>query len=256
MKRSIIILVLLLLGTQVIFVSAQSDEYIPTNIRYNRYYLESLSYTNLARLAYEEGDYDTSVRYSEEAIKSANLSDEYVRLRLRMREVDMAIFAAGRRLEYAASVNADTRFPVEYAMAQNYYGDARAYRTAEQWDDAIDAANQVIAILALIDGGGTGAGLAGGPGSTSASSSPVLPSQYTVRLWDNYKDCLWNIAGRPWVYNDPWKWRILYDANKSKMPETDNPDLIKPGMVLDIPSIKGETRQGLWENGVSYPALP
>jgi nucleoid-associated protein YgaU len=77
-----------------------------------------------------------------------------------------------------------------------------------------------------------------------------------VRPWAESKDCLWNIAGRPWVYNDPKKWKVLYDANKSKLPDQNNPDLIHPGMVLDIPSIKGEHRSGMWESGKNYPPIP
>jgi hypothetical protein len=83
-----------------------------------------------------------------------------------------------------------------------------------------------------------------------------LPAQYTVRTWQGERDCLWNIAGYSWVYGDSSKWRLLYDANKSKMPEAENPDLIEPGMVLDIPSIKDETRYGVWQSGQSYPEMP
>jgi nucleoid-associated protein YgaU len=83
----------------------------------------------------------------------------------------------------------------------------------------------------------------------------LLPAQYTVRPWNTFRDCLWNIAGRPWIYGDPTQWRLLYNANKSKMPNPDNPDLIEPGMVLDIPSIKGEERQGLWDAEKTYPSL-
>ena len=88
----------------------------------------------------------------------------------------------------------------------------------------------------------------------SSALSP-LPSQYTVRLWRTFNDTLVNIAARPWVYNDPAKWRILYNANKSRMPKPDNPNLINPGMVLDIPSIGGEFRQGMWDTNSSYPAF-
>jgi hypothetical protein len=47
-------------------------------------------------------------------------------------------------------------------------------------------------------------------------------------------------------------WKVLYEANKSKMPDPDNPDLIEPGMVLDIPSIRGEFRRGMWDPGNTY----
>ena len=73
-----------------------------------------------------------------------------------------------------------------------------------------------------------------------------LPAQYTVRSWIVNGDCLWNIAAQPWAYNDASKWRLLYIANKNKLPDPNNPDLIRIGMVLDIPSINGEERQGMW----------
>jgi hypothetical protein len=78
-------------------------------------------------------------------------------------------------------------------------------------------------------------------------TSSGTPSQYTVRTWAVEKDCLWNIAGYSWVYGDPFKWPILYEANKSKMPNPNNPDLIHPGMILDIPSINDEVRSGMWQ---------
>ena len=233
-----LILAFLITGT---LAFAQETE-IPDSLRNNKYYLESLRFANLAKLAYEEGDYDASINYSEEAIRNAHLSDDYVLFRLRMFEADKAILAAANRLSYVSSIGAAARYPAEYGEAQAAYTQARSFRAAAEWDDAIEAANRVLEILAFIDGGTRVAG--GGTG--------VLPAQYTVRTWQNVKDCLWNIAAQPWAYNDPWKWKVLYDANKSKLPQTNNPDLIRPGMVLDIPSIKGETRQGMWSSGSSY----
>jgi nucleoid-associated protein YgaU len=218
--------------------AATSDAAIPRNIRNNKYFIESVRLTNLAELAYEEGDYDASSQYAAEAVRYAQLSDEYVQLQLKIKETDDAIAAARRRLDYAASVNAAARFPDEYGQAQTAYGEARSFRAAESWDEAVAAANRVLVALTAIDGG-----------------TAPLPAQYTVRPWSVSRDCLWNIAGRPWVFNDARKWKILYEANKSKMPAQDNPDLIHPGMVLDIPSIKGETRQGMWDSSRSYSPL-
>ena len=92
------------------------------------------------------------------------------------------------------------------------------------------------------------------PAEQSAAPLP-FPARYTVRSWRVSRDSLRNIAARSWVYNDPGKWEILYNANKSRMPNPNNPNLIVPGMVLDIPSIKGEVRQGMWEANRSYPTL-
>jgi tetratricopeptide (TPR) repeat protein len=230
MKYSPLILIFLLIGNLTIAKAQETGTDVPLSLRNNSYYRESLRLVNLARLAYAEGEYDSSVKYSEEAIRYAELSDAYVKLRLKMREVDQAIYAAGLRLEYASSINAASRYPEEYGEAQAAYGEARSFRLAERWDDAIEAANRVLAALAYIDG----------------KVPEPLPAQYTVRSWSTYKDCLWNIAGRPWAYNDPYKWKAIYDANKSKMPDANNPDLIEPGMVLDIPSIGGEVREGMW----------
>jgi len=242
--RGLILLVALLLG----MVSVFSQETNLESLRNNQYLYESLRLNNLARLAYDDGDYEASTTYAEEAIRYANYSDDYVAMRLKMMEADTAIGALRERLEYAASLNAEAFFPNEYGRAQTGYNDARAYRLAESWDNAIAAANQALAALAGIDFAALAALASPPPGS-------VLPSQYTVRPWAISRDCLWNIAGRSWVYDDPTKWRIIYEANRSRMPEPNNPDLIHPGMVLEIPSISGEARQGMWEAGINYPSF-
>ena len=82
------------------------------------------------------------------------------------------------------------------------------------------------------------------------ASGSTLPAFYVVRLLPGNTDCLWNIAGYDFIYDDPWSWRKIYNANKNSMPETDNPDLIHPGMILRIPSLDGEVRSGTWTNGV------
>ncbi|MDR0474975.1 MAG: LysM peptidoglycan-binding domain-containing protein [Treponema sp.] len=215
-----------------------ADIPVPAHIRNNYYFLESVRYTNMAEAAYEEGDYDASIRYSEEAVRYAQLSDEYVMQRLKINEADSAIAAAKERLDWASSsaVNAQTRFADDYNRARISYETAVNFRRSELWDNAINFAYDVVNILAYIDESGAG----------------PLPAQYTVRAWAASGDCLWNIAGRPWAYGDPHQWRLLYEANRSKFPSSDNPNLIEPGMVLDIPSAKGETRQGMWNSANTY----
>jgi hypothetical protein len=229
--------------------AAQSDVVIPADLRNNRYYLESVRLTNLAYAAYDEGDYDSSAQFAREAIHYAELSDEYVRLQLKIREADDAIAAAQARLNWASSssVNAVGRFPSEYNTAQTAFNEARNFRSAENWDEAIAAAYRVINALAYVT-------------DTSGATQPGpdvynLPAQYTVLPWAISKDCLWNIAGRAWVYNDPTQWRLLYTANRARLPQPDNPDLIHPGMVLDIPSIGGEIREGMYDAGRTYVPL-
>jgi nucleoid-associated protein YgaU len=84
---------------------------------------------------------------------------------------------------------------------------------------------------------------------------PLLPARYVVRTWKGEKDCLWNIAASSWAYNDPFKWRILYEANKEKLPDPKNPNWLEPGITLDIPPLKGETRRGVWAENKRYAAF-
>jgi nucleoid-associated protein YgaU len=48
-------------------------------------------------------------------------------------------------------------------------------------------------------------------------------------------DWLVKIAGLDTVYGDWKKWRLIYEANKSIMPNPNNPDLIFPGRSISIP---------------------
>lgn len=45
-------------------------------------------------------------------------------------------------------------------------------------------------------------------------------------------DSLWKIAANAEVFSDPRKWTEIYFANKDKI---ENPDIIYPGQVLEIP---------------------
>ena len=57
---------------------------------------------------------------------------------------------------------------------------------------------------------------------------PVYPTTYRVKRGD----CLWYIAGYEFIYNDPFKWPVIYKANKDKIRD---PDLIYPMQVFAIP---------------------
>ena len=211
-------------------VPGEEEASIPKNILNNKYYLESLRLSNLAQEAYEYGDYDASAKYAEEAIRYARLSDEYVYVRL--------IDEAKRLLHWADNNNVVKRYPDKYNDGKKYYEKAIAAYSYDELENAIFAAAKSVEILSLLE--------------AEYDKIAVLPKQYKVRTWASEKDCLWNIAGYPWVYGDSSKWPELYKANKSKFTDPNNPNLIEPGMVLDIPSIKGEIRQGMWDSSLIY----
>jgi nucleoid-associated protein YgaU len=206
-----------------------TEKDIPNSIRFNRYFLESQRLAKLAQETYDYGDYDASINFAQEAIHYAMLSDVYV-----------AIAIAKSRIDWAVASGASKQYPVEFREAETWYNESLSARDAEEWENAIEAAHKVIDILAYI---------------SSPEGTFALPARYTVRTWITVKDCFWNIAGRPWVYGNPHQWRVLYNANKSKLPDPNNPNLIEPGMVLEIPSIRGETRQGEWSSNRTYPSI-
>ena len=83
----------------------------------------------------------------------------------------------------------------------------------------------------------------------------VFPRYYVVRTWLSERDCLWNIAGRPYVYANPWDWEKLYEANKDTFPDPDNPDLIVQDMVLEIPPLGDEKREGTFDPAKEYASI-
>jgi hypothetical protein len=245
MKHGIPVLFILVFIFGAAGMAAATDE-ASVGVENNHYYLESLRLTDLARESFEYGDYDASTNYAAEAAKYARLSDEYVALRLKMREADEALNAAANRLIWAGRVGASARYPTEYEIAQAAYKDATEAQAAVDWDKVIEAALTVVNALAYVQPDGEG----------DTGGRITLPAQYTVRSWALSKDCFWNIAARLWAYGDSDQWRVLYNANRAKLPSPNNPNLLLPGTVLDIPSIRGEVRQGMWNEGRAYRPLP
>lgn len=211
---------------------------LPAGVLNNPYYKESLRYKALAEDAFEYGDYDAAATYAAEALKNAQLSDEYIALQLTIKSAKDALASAKTRLDWATGIGADKTYPTQYASAQTYYGEAETALNEERWQDSLAASQKVIDALA------------------SVQQLAPLPARYTVRPWAQTKDCFWNISGYAFVYNDPTKWRLLYEKNKAKLRQPDNPNLIHPGLVLEIPSLYGEVRDGMWVSGRAYAPLP
>ena len=202
---------------------------ISLSLQNNQYFLENVRLIGLADKCYSEGQYDDAVQYAQEAIKYAQMSDDYVALHIKIREVNDAIAAARERLDWAEKTGAPKSYAAIYEQAQDAFENALDARSSEDWDGAGEAAHRVITILADLP------------------DQPMLPAQYLVKTWASVRDCLWNIAGKKEIYGDPFQWRVIYNANKNKLPRPNDPDLIEPGMILDIPSVKGESRSGRME---------
>ena len=55
---------------------------------------------------------------------------------------------------------------------------------------------------------------------------------YVVGTWKHDRDCLWNIAAKPKIYDNPFLWPKIWEDNRGHIK---NPDLIYKGERLSIP---------------------
>ncbi len=62
---------------------------------------------------------------------------------------------------------------------------------------------------------------------------PAAAGKYTVARGDY----LWKISKMPEIYGDPYAWIRIYSANREQI--GDNPDLIYPNRIFDIPRMPG-----------------
>jgi len=191
-------------------------------------------YTKKAQNALDAGEYELSVEYSMKAEEQAALSQAYVKKMIAKAEADDAMKKATHRMEVAKKIKADKNFPMAYSAAEKAYTSATDVYSKEDYPAATEYAKQVLAALADI------------------REITPLPQYYVVRPWEETRDCYWNISGRSYVYNNPLLWENLYQANKSKMPEPNDPNLILPGMKMEIPSITGEYREGVYNPSKKY----
>lgn len=199
----------------------------------NTYQKLADEYTKKAQNAYNAGQYDLAVEYSEKAAENAVLSKAYIDKMRAQTDVDGYMQKAKDGLAEAEKLGADKTSADSYAAAKQAYANAQTAYGNQDSAAAVEYAKQTLAALDGVLGS-------------------AFPEFYVVRPWPEANDCYWNIAGRPYVYNNPWMWKKLYEANKDAMENPDNPNIIEPGMKIRIPRIKGETRQGVYNSSQKY----
>lgn len=200
----------------------------------NTYQKLADEYTRKAENALNAGRYDESVEYAKQAEENAELSKAYIDMMMAKTDADVEMKKAQDQLAYADSIDAATNFPMAYTDAKEKYASAESSYSGEDYFAAADYARQTVAAL---DG---------------IRQVTPLPEFYIVRPWAETKDCFWNISGRPYVYNNPFLWENLYQANKQNIPHPDDPNLIMPGMKMQIPSLTGEARSGTYDPSKAY----
>ena len=216
-------------------------------------YKQASSAMTAAEMAYDNERYVPAKNLAEEV--SSILSDDFQAQVLAERQAKEAekarlaqleqlkamaeenITKANDKLAWAVSKNAKNNYPELLGKGSAELDAAKAAFADQDYQGAFDKAATAFNTLSAI-----------------AEFAP-LPAKYTVRLIPERRDCLWRIAEYPFIYNNPLKWPVLYEANKKTFKDPSNPNLIFPGQVLQIPSIKGEKRDGMWDPKKTYQPL-
>lgn len=203
----------------------------------NEFQRKSRAYTEMAANAYDEGDYAGAVEYAQEAERNAALSAAFIQGMIARADAEKTLYAARTRLAWAKGIKADVYFPAAVASATVSIDSAAAAFAAESWPEAKSSAQAALDAL------------------SSVKEIIPLPATWKVELWNPSRDCLWTIAANPAVYGNPLLWEKLYEANRKNLKQPANPNLLMPGMILTIPSIKGEYREGRYDRTQKYEPL-
>ncbi len=225
---------------------------------------EAEDYDRLAQKAFDEGNYALALELSQHAevkrseievtineklveaeidaekqeearkIAEANALARREAEAKKLAEAESAIALAENQLVWAKNAKGDIYYPMTYTAGEQALQNAKIALSSREYDSAKLYAQEAVNVLSEI------------------SDTTPLPRYYVVRPWDETKDCYWNIAGRSYVYNNPALWENLYNANKANMEDPANPDLIHPGMKIEIPSIAGEVRSGTYDSSIKY----
>lgn len=200
-------------------------------------YKKAIELQQLAKEAHAAGDYDKAYEYSKEARIYIDKSNAYIAQKILWYKANSRLKKARSRVAYFKSSGINPEYQQAYQQALASLEAAEKSFTEDQYENSIEYSQEVLTLLA------------------EAKSENLLPKYYKVRLIPKERDCLNKIAGYPFIYNDRTKWRLLYEANKSKLKHSNNPHLIFPGEVFEIPSIEGEKRSGEYDPKASYPVF-
>lgn len=217
------------------------------NLGDNEFQRAGRAYEKQATEAMDSGDYDAAAKLADLAAIEYRKSREFAEAQLLRFRAAGAINLAQITIKDLENVQRIRKeYPAELANANALLAEARALYAEEKWVESREKA------LASID---ALKGISGVKAPVANSSGKTLPRYYVVVSRPQNTDCYWNIAGMPAVYGNPFLWPKLWKANLEAMRDPENPDLIFPGMIVEIPSIDGETREGTYDPSVSYPSL-
>ncbi len=238
MKRVLLILVGITLASLVWGQSLLTD---------NPFYRQAEELKQQAREAIEEGRYEESIALSAQAEDYHRQAEEWAELQVLRYRASGWKSRAEQRLDYAESIDAPENFPREFTNAEEFYGEGQELFADEDYAASIQPFQNVVDALEGVRPIRTVEPRPEPePKPEPEPAEAVLPAFYRVRLIPERRDSFWRIAEYDFVYGNPWLWPRLYEANKGILHDPDNPDLIHPGMLFEIPPREGEEREGIW----------
>ncbi|MFW6360827.1 MAG: hypothetical protein ACOC2R_03665 [Spirochaetota bacterium] len=211
------------------------------NLQDNSDYRESQRYKQMSEEAMEAGEYEKALEYAEEAKEYAEKSEEYVQFMLAKYRANSALWKARNLLGQVERAGGRESAPAKIKSAQEMIEKADSLFKEESFEVSRATSRKAIELLNSIE---------------IKTAQKKLPAAYVVRDMPGNEDCFWRIAGYDFVYDDPAGWWPIYQANKEKLPQPENPDLIRPGMVIQIPEREGENRSGVWVDGTIRDKAP
>ena len=190
-------------------------------------------YRELAIEAHEAGDYEQSIEFAK---KSQEHSDKYM--------APLSYARADAALRRARERGFDKSKTDMYNEASQSLTNADRYLKSEDYSNSLIHSKNVIALANSM--GITVSNPASGPGSSYAVA---FPRNYIVVERTKNTDSLWRIASYDFIYGSGYLWRRIYEANKDKIKD---PNIIRKGQRLTIPSLKGEKREGTYNSNNTY----
>ena len=194
----------------------------------NEFYHKAQDQLAQSQKSLDQGDYDAAASFASQAQDNLSKSDDYVATMLQFYRANGYLSMAKDRVTYAKSIDADVNYKDAYTTAASDVTDAKTALDGKDYPKSIDLSKSAIA--ALKDIAPVVAKTPGAPGRTTrghgSTRDAVTSSILRCSAQAAASGLLLAYRGISFVYNDPWKWRLLYNANKSLLADARNPDII------------------------------
>ena len=121
----------IILAVMTIFLSSAIFAASYTN---NTYQKLADEYNKKAQLAFDAGEYDLAIEYSQKAAENAELSKAYIDMMLARRDADSQMKLAQNKIKWAESIHAERNFPMAFTAAKESYANAESAYTKEDFE--------------------------------------------------------------------------------------------------------------------------